>query len=122
MKIGKWSIIIPDKRIVKQYGDGATWGYVVEDDSFWNDNLESNIRAIQYSGDNLDTDQVEHNDGTNNTVFNGDIKKFSDKWDEQHLIRLQAEWDIDNIKDETPEEKITRLGVRPTSYQSQDIY
>ena len=122
MKIGKWSIIVPDKRIVKQYGDGATWGYVVEDNFFWNNNLESNIRAIQYSGDNLDTDQVEHNDGTGNTFFNGDIKKFSDKWDEQHLIRLQAEWDIDNIKDETPEEKITRLGVRPTSYQSQDIY
>jgi len=138
MKIGKWSIIVEDKRIVKQYGEGATFGYVVEDDSFWKNNLASNVRAIQYTGDNLDSDQVEYNDGTNHSIFNGDIKMFSDKWDEQHLLKLQNDWDNnieyinlgktnpekpneDQFRQETIEEKIIRIGNRPTSFKSEDI-
>jgi hypothetical protein len=138
MKIGKWSIIVEDKRIVKQYGEGATFGYVVEDDSFWKNNLASNVRAIQYTGDNLDSDQVEYNDGTNHSIFNGDIKIFSDKWDEQHLLKLQNDWDNnieyinlgktnpekpneDQFRQETIEEKIIRIGNRPTSFKSEDI-
>jgi hypothetical protein len=138
MKIGKWSIIVEDKRIVKQYGEGATFGYVVEDDSFWKNNLASNVRAIQYTGDNLDSDQVEYNDKTNHSIFNGDIKIFSDKWDEQHLLKLQNDWDNnieyinlgktnpekpneDQFRQETIEEKIIRIGNRPTSFKSEDI-
>ena len=50
MKIGKWTIVVPDKRIIKQYGDGKTIGYIVEDNNFWINNLNSNINAIQYTG------------------------------------------------------------------------
>jgi hypothetical protein len=138
MKIGKWSIIVPDKRIVKQYGDGQTWGYLIEDDGFWKNNLNSNIRAVQYTGDNSDLDQVEFNDGTPHTYFTGNIQNFADKWDEQHLLRLQQDWDFNNeyinlgktdpnkpdqdqYRPETQEEKITRLGPKPTSYSSIDI-
>jgi hypothetical protein len=139
MKIGKWSIIVEDKRIVKQYGNGATLGHVVEEDSFWENNLSPNIRAIQYSGDNLDNNQVEYNDKSNNSVFVGNIKVFSDQWDKQHLLYLQNNWDLDinyinlgkinpdkpnedQFRQETIEEKIIRLGNRPSSYISEDIY
>ena len=76
MKIGKWSIIVEDKIIVKQYGEGATIGYVIEDDSFWKNNLSPNVRAIQYSGDNLDNDQVEYNDKTNHSILMEILKFF----------------------------------------------
>lgn len=69
MKIGKWTIVVPDKLIIKQYGDYATRGYVVDDNNFWNNNLSQNIRAIQYTGNNLDKEQVEHNDGSPHTFF-----------------------------------------------------
>jgi hypothetical protein len=139
MKKGKWSIIVDDKRIVKQYGNGATLGHVVEDNSFWTNLINSRIRAIQYSGDNLDLDQVEFNNGNKNTYFTGDIKIFADAWDKEHLKYLQEIWDSNNIqinlgktnldkpnedqfREETIEEKIIRIGNRPTSYTSEDIY
>ena len=43
-----------------------------------------------------------------------------DKWEAAHLAYLQGEWDNDNVVDEegnpaeTPEEKIARLGERPS--------
>ena len=50
MKKGKWSIIVDDKRIIKQYDEGsvAGIGYIIESENFWLNNLNSNIRAIQY--------------------------------------------------------------------------
>jgi hypothetical protein len=145
MKKGKWSIIVDDKRIVKQYDEGsiAGIGYVIESENFWLNNLNSNIRAIQYSGISDDTDQVEYRDGTHNSSFTGNIKIFSDEWDKKHLEQLQLIWDNNNIyetisnpnstpenpkpditvtKKETTEQKTSRVGPRPISYVSQDIY
>ena len=120
MKKGKWTIIKADKKIVKQYGE--LLGYIVNDNNFWNTNLNSNIHAIQYTGDNSDFDQVEFNDGTKNTYFSGDIKIFADAWDKEYLKDLQLIWDNDNLKDETVEQKTSRIGPRPINYVSQDIY
>lgn len=140
MKIGKWSIIVPDKRIVKQYGEGANWGYVVEDNFFWENNVSLNVKAIQYTGDNSDKEQVEFTDGSYSTSFTGDIKKFADEWDKKYLLKIQNDWDnatlniligptdpefkpdVDQYRPETEEAKIARIGSRPTSYASTDIY
>ena len=122
MKIGKWTIVKPDKLIIKQYGDGQTIGHIVEDQNFWSTNLDSSVNAIQYTGDNSDLDQVEFNNGNKHTFFSGDIKIFADAWDTEHLKFLQEKWDIDNLKDETPEQKIIRLGQKPTNYSSENIY
>ena len=140
MKIGKWSIIVPDKIIVKQYGEEATWGYVVEDNYFWENNVASNTKAIQYTGNDSDKEQVEFINGSYSTSFTGDIKKFADEWDKKHLLRIQNDWDnntlnilikptdpefkpdINQYRPETEKEKITRIGSRPTLYSSIDIY
>jgi hypothetical protein len=142
MKIGKWTIVVDDKRIIKQYGDGIGIGYEILDNNFWS-NLNSNIFAIQYTGDVNDSDQVEYRDETKHSIFSGDIKIFSDKWDEQYLLNLQNIWDnnyiyeeiphpkstLENprpnilvIKQETIEQKTTRLGPRPSIYISENIY
>jgi len=122
MKLGKWTIVKPDKVIIKQYGDGQTMGYKVEDENFWSTNLDPSIHAIQYTGNNSDLDQVEFNNGNKNTFFSGNIKIFADAWDIEHLKFLKAKWDFDNLKDETVEAKIVRIGQRPTNYVSEDIY
>jgi hypothetical protein len=148
MKKGKWSIIVVDKIIVKQYDEGlsAGIGYIIESENFWSSNLNSNVKAIQYTGIPDDIDQVEYRDGTHNSVFTGNIKIFSDEWDKKHLEHLQSIWDNNNIlknptnpKDsqqvqlqkillgecnipETQEEKLNRLGPRPQTYNSSDIY
>ena len=44
--------------------------------------------------------------------------QFIDKWDSAHLSKLQSDWDDDNVEDETSEDKIARLGARPTTYTS----
>jgi hypothetical protein len=70
-------------------------------------------------------------------------KKFADEWDKAYLLKLQNDWDSANLtillnsndpgfnsqspdikqyRDETEEEKIARIGNRPTSYASTDIY
>jgi hypothetical protein len=131
MKIGKWTIVVPDKMIIKQYGDFATRGYIIDDNNFWKNNLNENIRAVQYTGNNLDKEQVEHNDGSSHTFFSGNIKIFADEWDKKHLIFLQDSWDSNNIevqiendstRPETLDEKINRLGLRPTIYNSVDVF
>lgn len=148
MKRGKWTIVVPDKRIIKQYDEGLVSGigHVIESDIFWSNNLAPNIRAIQYTGLINDTDSVEYNDGTHNSSFSGDIKIFADEWDKKHLQYLQSIWDNDNIfknppdpnepievrrekinagiywTPETEVEKINRLGPRPQNYTSSNIY
>lgn len=122
MKIGKWTIIRPDKRIIKQYGDGQTIGYTVEDENFWSSNLDPSVHAIQYTGNNSDLDQVEFNNGNKHTFFSGDIKIFADAWDNEHLKNLQKNWDRNSLENETAEQKIVRVGPRPTTYTSENIY
>ena len=129
MKKGKWTIVVDDQLIIKQYDEGVKKGigYIVEDEDFWTSNLSSNIRAIQYTGNVEDREQVEYNDGTLHTSFNGNIQIFANKWDEKHLENLQSIWDSNNFYNqetkikETLQEKINRIGPKPTIYQSQNV-
>jgi len=126
---GNWTIVFEDKLIIKNYAEGASngIGYVISDDSFWNQSKFSNIWAIQLGTSNS-SDEVEHKDETSHCSYAdanlGDISQFSDRWDSAHLAKLQFNWDNDNAVDEegnsieTEAEKITRLGARPTSYSS----
>ena len=112
-----WTVVFEDKCIIKQAGIG----YIISDDSFWSDSKFSNIWSIQH-GTSVLTDEVEYRDTTPHSSFAdaniGDISQFSSKWDSAHLVKLQSDWDDNNVDGETDAEKITRLGVRPTSYTS----
>ena len=115
-----WTVIFEDKKIIKQSGDGAG-EYIIDDDTFWGQSKFSNIWAIQH-GTSVTLDEVEYRDGTSHSSFAdaniGAIGDFTDKWDTAHLVQLQSDWDANNVEGETSEEKISRLGVRPTSYSS----
>ena len=119
----QWTIVFEDKLIIKNYAEGANqgMGYVISDDSFWNQSKFSNIWAIQLGTSNS-SDEVEHRDETSHCSYAdanlGDISQFSDRWDAAHLVQLQANWDNDSVEDESEEDKIARLGARPTSYSS----
>ena len=122
--LGNWTIIFDDKKVIKQTlknQDGHGQAYKIDDDSFWNQSKFSNIWAIHY-GNAVASDEVEYRDETPHSSYAdadlGDISQFTDKWDEAHLARLQSDWDDDNVEGETAEEKIARLGERPTSYSS----
>jgi len=120
---GSWTIVFEDKKIIKNYAEGASEGigYKINDDAFWNDSKFSNIWAIQY-GNLVVSDEVEYRDETPHSSYAeanlGDISQFSIKWDSAHLAQLQSNWDGDNVDGETEAEKIARLGARPTSYSS----
>jgi len=121
---GNWTIVFEDKMIIKNYAEGASEGvgYIISDDSFWNQSKFSNIWAIQYGASNI-SDEVEYRDETPHCSYTeadlGDISQFSSKWDSVHLLKLQADWDNNyNNETETEAEKITRLGARPISYSS----
>ena len=84
-----WTIVFEDKLIIKQSGDGAKNGY---------------------------RDETPHSSFADANI--GDINQFSSKWDSAHLIKLQSDWDGNNVDGETEAEKISRLSARPTSYSS----
>ena len=107
-----WTVIMDDKMIIKQSGDGAG-PYTIDDNSFWGQSDFSNIWAIQY-GTSPSTDEVEHRDETPHATWASkgiNFQQFIDKWDAAHLAKLQADWDAD-----TREE--SEKGARPTSYSS----
>ena len=140
MKHGTWTVVFPDKRIIKKVDDfnaETGRGYVIEDDAFWKQSKFSNLHAIQFTDDATDNDQVEYNDGTPNANYDatilGDFSQFKDKFDSVHLTVLQNEWEsdiltVDNenfgqpgelaIREETQEEQIARKGQKPTHYSS----
>jgi len=121
----KWTIIMDDKRIIKNYDEGASPNhgvpYTISDDTFWGQAKFSNIWAIQYGTPNP-SDTVEYRDETPHSTWEdanlGDIQDFITRWDTAHLAQLQSDWDNDNIDDESEADKIARLGARPTSYTS----
>ena len=82
------------------------------------------LRAIQYKDDDHDyNDSVEYRDETPHATWTnsnlGNFRtQFVEKWDASHLTELQSNWDDDNIDDETSDEKVARLGAKPTSYSS----
>jgi hypothetical protein len=120
---GNWTVVFDDKLIIKQSDlgpDNQPNSYEIDDNDFWNNPDYSNFWAIQYQTSNAD-DEVEFRDTTPNDTWAStglDFQPFIDKWDAAHLTYLQEEWDNDNVDGETSEEKITRLGARPTSYSS----
>ena len=125
-----WTIVMDDKKITKNYAEGASEGigFLILDDAFWNQSKFSNIWAIQYGASNT-SDEVEYRDATPHTSYAdanlGDISQFSNQWDVMYLAKLQSDWDNNLLFDsnnevvsETEAEKIARLGARPTSYSS----
>ena len=129
---GNWTVIFEDKKIVKNFAEGADEGvgYKINDDAFWNQSKFSNIWAIQLGTSNS-SDEVEHRDETPHSSYEdanlGDISQFSNKWDVAHLAQLQIDWDEDvisiydadnNHSLETQTQQIARKGERPTTYSS----
>ena len=126
----KWTVIFDDKQIINQSiknEDGWPQRYIIDnDDAFWSDAKWNNIHAIQFIDDDNDhNDCVEYVPGTlgrNTSWAEANLGSFRDqfivKWDAAHLARLQKDWDDDNGEGETPEQKINRLGNRPTSFTS----
>jgi hypothetical protein len=119
----QWTIVFDDKKIIKNYAEGANEGvgYTINDDSFWNQSKFSNIWAIQYGTSNPN-DCVEYRDETPHSTWEdanlGDFQDFITRWDTHHLSVLQSNWDADNVEGESEADKIARLGSRPTSYSS----
>jgi hypothetical protein len=109
-----WTVIFDDKMIIKQTGDSAQTGYVIDDDVFWNQSKFSNIWAIQHGTSNS-SDEVEYRDNTPHSAYDssilGDISDFISRWDSAHLSRLQSDWDADSREE-------SEKGARPTSYSS----
>jgi hypothetical protein len=117
-----WTIVFEDKMIIKNYAEGAGEGvgYKINEDAFWATTDFQNIWAIQ-SGTSNSSDEVEHrNDNPHCSLVDEgiDIQQFVTRWDAVHLTTLQTKWDNNDVEGETSEEKISRLGARPTSYSS----
>ena len=133
-----WVIIFEDKKITKNYDEGAGNGqpgtrglgyFINDDDAFWNQAKFSNVWAIQYDTA-VASDQVEYRDETPHSSYVdanlGDFQEFINRWDAAHLAFLQGEWDDGYSAEddsygpdgETEAEKITRLGPRPTTFSS----
>jgi len=117
----QWTVVMEDKKIIKQSGDAAGTPYEINDNDFWGLAKWNNIWAIQY-GTSDPSDTVEYRDGTPHSTWEdanlGDFSDFTSRWDSAHLTQLQSNWDNDNEEDETEADKIARLGARPTSYNS----
>jgi len=126
----KWTVVFDDKIIIKQTGPDEGPYTIENDDAFWNDPKWSNIWAIQYKDDDHEyNDTIEYRDETPHATWTaanlGDFRtQFINRWDAAHLAKIQTEWDDSNLVDdngdptESVEEKVARLGPRPTSYSS----
>ena len=116
-----WTVVMEDKTIIKNTGAEKGTAYVINDDSFWGQSKFSNIWAIQH-GTSVSSDAVEHRDGSAHIAYDesvhGSFQDFITKWDAAHLTQLQSNWDDDNVENETAEQKINRLGAKPTSFSS----
>jgi hypothetical protein len=124
-----WTVIFGDKMVINtavKNAENQPVAYSIDDDSFWNQSHFSNLWAIQY-GTATPTDAVEYKDETphsaHDAVTHGNFNEFITRWDTAHLAALQSAWDGDNDYTmhpdvETAEQKINRLGARPTSFNS----
>tara|TARA_R100001163_G_scaffold57694_1_gene45676 strand:- start:72 stop:473 length:402 start_codon:yes stop_codon:yes gene_type:complete len=127
-----WTVVLEDKAVIKNNGAESGTGYKIDDEAFWSQSKFSNVWAIQYEN-TVASDQVEFRDETPHCSYAdanlGDFQEFITKWDAAHLARLQADWDAvellvthdlngNLVSTETEEEKIARIGPRPTSYSS----
>ena len=125
-----WGVVFDDKKVYNhsiQTDGHATCYKILGDDAFWNQARFSNLWSIQF-GNAVVEDQVEYRDETPHSAFDaithGDFNEFITRWDTAHLAALQSAWDGDNDYGdaggvaETAEQKINRLGARPTSFSS----
>ena len=111
------TVIPSDKQIYLETSDTQYPNrrcHVIDNDSeFWN-NVDSRIHAIQYHSDGLK--QIEYNNPredviiTDISILNKYIERFNLT---EQTYQSQLSWDNNNVKDETPEQKVTRLGSRP---------
>ena len=121
-----WTVVFEDKIVINRNvnTNNEHTGYMIEDDSFWNQAHFSNLWAIQF-GTTPSTDEVEHKDGTAHTSYDstihGNFNEFITRWDAVHLAELQGSWDNNNVEGETAEQKINRIGARPTSFTSPSV-
>tara|TARA_R100000458_G_C8235085_1_gene215669 strand:- start:511 stop:900 length:390 start_codon:yes stop_codon:yes gene_type:complete len=123
----KWTVVFKDKRVINQSVKndvGSSTAYKI-DSIDWDNAKFADVHAIQYIPDGDHDNCVEMTPGTfgrNKTWAEanlGDFQtQFIDKWDAEHLSYLQAVWDDNNVPSETAEQKINRIGARPTSYSS----
>ena len=117
-----WTVVFEDKLVINRSGDQI--GYEINDDAFWNDAKFSNVWAIQY-GTTPSSDEVEHKDSTPHSAHDasvhGNFNEFITRWDAAHLAQLQTDWDNNNEDGETAEQKINRVGARPTSFTSPSV-
>ena len=119
----QWTVVFDDKMIIKNHAEGAVEGvgYIIKDNDFWGLAKWNNIWAIQYGTSNP-SDTVEYRDETPHSTWEdanlGDFSDFTTRWDSAHSAQLQFDWDDDDIEGETADDKIARLGARPTSYSS----
>jgi hypothetical protein len=129
-----WGVVFDDKKVynhsVKTDGH-ATCYKILGDDAFWSQARFSNLWSIQF-GNAVVEDQVEYRDETPHSAFDaathGDFNEFITRWDVAHLAEIQKVWDEDNNftdtdppVQETAEQKINRLGARPTSFTSPSV-
>ena len=136
-KHGLWTVIVPDKKITKKTEDFSVENpcpEFIDDDAFWSQSKFNNISVIQFTDDGVDNDQVEYVDDTPNGAYDSSVlgnfrTEFINRFDTAHLATIQAIWDDSErpenrdsegnaLPEETAEEKIARLGPRPTSYTS----
>ena len=88
--------------------------HVVNNDSeFWN-SVDPRIIAIQYHSDGLK--QIEYKNPREDVVITdvSSLQKYIDRFNlTEQTYQAQVSWDKNNVQDETPEQKVTRLGPRP---------
>jgi hypothetical protein len=83
------------------------------DQQFW-DSVDSRILAIQYHSDGLK--QIEYKNPREDVVITdiSIIQKYIDRFNlTEQTYQAQIVWDNNNVKNETKEEKINRIGPRP---------
>ena len=83
------------------------------DQEFWN-NVDSRIHAIQYHSDG--DKHIEYKNPQENIPITdvSVLQKYINRFNlTEQTFQLQVAWDKNNIEDETPEQKISRLGSRP---------
>ena len=116
MKHGNWTVIFPDKRIIKKTDDfniETGRGYVIDDDAFWNQSKFSNLHAIQFTDDNTDNDLTSPIFGDDRTGqpnnplsgFDGE-EAAAIKLDQEYSLSANAEkaraWSNDEARENKP--------------------
>jgi ABC-type uncharacterized transport system ATPase subunit len=83
------------------------------DQEFWN-SVDPRIIAIQYHSDGLK--QIEYKNPREDVVITdvSTVQKYIDRFNlTEQTYQSQIAWDSNNVKGETKEQKVTRLGPRP---------